>query len=54
VDWAESAANFVTGEAQKYLLDSGFELKTFATNQLLRKELTIGHEMIIATHPVIN
>jgi FkbM family methyltransferase len=48
VDWAEEAANFNIGEAQKYLLDSGFELFSFSNNEQLSIERTSGYEMIIA------
>jgi FkbM family methyltransferase len=48
VDWAEQAANFKIGEAQKYLLVSGYKLFRFSNKELLSKELTSGYEMIIA------
>lgn len=48
VDWAEEAANFNIGDAQKYLLDSGFELFRFSNNERLIKKLTSGYEMIIS------
>jgi FkbM family methyltransferase len=48
VDWAEEAANFKVGAAQKYLLDSGYNLIRFSNNAHLTKELTSGYEMIIS------
>ena len=50
VDWAEEAANFNVGDAQKYLLDSGYELFRFSNNERLIKELTSNSEMIISKH----
>jgi FkbM family methyltransferase len=48
VDWAESAANFKVGEAQKYLLDMGFKLKRFSNNEILKNQLMRGADMIVA------
>lgn len=48
VDWAEYAANFEIGEAQKYLRDKGFSLTRFSNNEVLEKDILNGAEMIIA------
>jgi hypothetical protein len=52
VDWAEEAANFKIGEAQKYLIDNGFALGRFSNDERLTKELTSGSEMIVARRTV--
>jgi FkbM family methyltransferase len=49
VDWAEEAANYKIGEAQRYLLDLEYNLFRFSKNDKLTKEITSGSEMIIST-----
>lgn len=52
VDWAERRAGFQPGDAQKYLLDSGFALYTVADRSVapakLLAPLTEGGHMLIA------
>jgi FkbM family methyltransferase len=49
-DWAEKAAGFEIGSAQKYLLDLGYKLYTFPENKSIQAALEIGAEMIVASH----
>ena len=48
VDWAESAAGFKIGSAQKYLLDKGFCLKNFSNDVAINAPIVAGNAMIIA------